>query len=67
MPRWVLSSLGLVAPLLREVSGVTYQFDRPFVVDSAETTAVFGIEPTDWEGLLDATAAAWRGRAARRR
>ena len=67
MPRWALSSLGLIVPLLREVSGVMYQFERPFVVDSAETTEVFGIEPTDWNALLDATAAAWRGRAARGR
>ena len=63
VPRWVLSTVGAVVPLLREVSGVLYQFDAPFVVDASETTETFGIEPTDWGRLLDATAHAWRDRA----
>jgi nucleoside-diphosphate-sugar epimerase len=63
MPRWVLSAAGTVAPLLREVSGVLYQFERPFVIDASETTETFGLEPTDWGALLDVTARAWRERA----
>ncbi|BDZ54176.1 hypothetical protein GCM10025870_12490 [Agromyces marinus] len=63
MPRWAVSSLGLVVPILRELAGVMYQFERPFVVDAAETTATFGLTPTNWDGLLDATARAWRERA----
>ncbi|TYL52990.1 NAD-dependent epimerase/dehydratase family protein [Agromyces mariniharenae] len=63
MPRWTLSALGLVVPILREVTGVLYQFERPFEIDATETTATFGIEPTDWDALLDATAAAWHQRA----
>jgi hypothetical protein len=65
MPRWVLSATGAVVPLLREVTGVLYQFERPFVVDATETTDTFGIAPTDWDELVDATARAWRERAAR--
>lgn len=65
MPRWVLSAGGLVVPLLREVTGVLYQFERPFVVDATETTEVFGIRPTDWDALLDATASAWHAGAKR--
>lgn len=65
MPRWVLSATGTVVPLLSEVTGVLYQFERPFVVDATETTETFGIAATDWDALVDATANAWRQRAAR--
>lgn len=50
-------------PLLREVGGVLYQFDRPFVIDASATTATFGIQPGDWADLLDATAASWSQRS----
>src|SRR5690554_3943753 len=39
-PRRLLRAGGMLVPVLREVTGVLYQFDRPFVVDSAETTAM---------------------------
>lgn len=63
VPRWVLSAGGAVVPLLREVGGVLYQFDRPFVVDSSETTTTFGVEPTPWEAVVEQSARAWRQRA----
>lgn len=63
VPRWVISAGGRFTPLLREVEGMLYQFDAPFVVDSSETTAVFGIEPTPWDEVVDETARAWRERA----
>lgn len=63
MPRWVLTTGGTVVPMLRELRGVLYQFERSFVVDASETTRVFGLEPTDWDALLDATARAWHERA----
>ncbi|MFE5672775.1 NAD-dependent epimerase/dehydratase family protein [Agromyces sp. NPDC056523] len=65
MPRWAVGALGAVVPILREVRGVMYQFERPFVVDATETTDVFGLQPTDWESLLDATTPAWRERISR--
>jgi nucleoside-diphosphate-sugar epimerase len=65
MPRWVLATGGTVVPMLRELRGVLYQFEHPFVVDASETTAMFGLEPTDWDALLDATARAWHERAQR--
>ena len=52
-----------MVPLLREALGVLYQYDRPFVADAAETTGVFGVRPTPWDDVLDATATAWRARA----
>lgn len=66
MPRWVLAAGGTVVPIMREVTGVLYQFERPFVVDASETTETFGVTPTDWDALLDATARAWRERAVQR-
>ena len=62
LPRWVLGAGGAVIPVLREVSGVLYQFERPFVADGTETTETFGIAPTLWEPLLQETAHAWRAR-----
>lgn len=62
VPRGVLRAGGLVVPLLREVLGVLYQFDRPFVADGSATTDVFGVRPTPWGEVLDATAEAWRAR-----
>ena len=63
LPRWILRTGGVVIPVLREVNGVLYQFDRPFVADGTETTETFGITPTAWEPLLEETAHAWRARA----
>lgn len=63
VPRGVLRAGGLVVPLLREVLGVIYQFDRPFRVDASDTTATFGVEATPWAELAPATATAWRDRA----
>lgn len=63
VPRGVLKAGGLVVPLLREALGVLYQFDRPFVADGSATTEAFGVRPTPWGEVLDATAEAWRARA----
>lgn len=65
VPRGLLVAGGLLVPILREVVGVLYQFDRPFVLDAAETTEAFGLEPTPWEPLLDETARVWAERARR--
>lgn len=64
-PRWAIWAGGLVVPILREVDGILYQFDRPFTVDASETTDVLGLNAAPWEPLLDATALAWAARAGR--
>lgn len=64
VPWWVLRTGGLFIPLLREVTGVLYQFDAPFIADGSETTEYLGIAPTPWEQVIDSTAAAWQARAA---
>lgn len=50
-------------PLLREVTGILYQFDAPFVAGGSETVETFGITPTTWRAVLETTAPAWTDRA----
>lgn len=57
IPWPVLSAIGLVVPMMREVVGVRHQFDQPFVVDAAETTATFGLTATPWDDVMAATVA----------
>ena len=63
VPRIALRAGGLAVPLAREALSVLYQFDRPFVADTSETSNVLGVRPTPWTQILDATATAWRARA----
>jgi len=63
VPRWLLRSGGVAVPLLREVTGILYQFDAPFVADGIEATETFGIAPSPWQPMLAATARAWAERA----
>ncbi len=63
VPRWVLRAGGAMIPLLREVTGILYQFDAPFVAGGSETVEAFGITPTTWRTVLETTAPAWTDRA----
>lgn len=63
VPRWALRAGGTVVPLLKEVTGILYQFDAPFLADGAETTDRLGIVPTPWARIVDETASAWHARA----
>jgi len=55
MPALAISLAGLFMPVVRELKEVAYQFDAPFVIDSTETTKVFGLEPTPIDETLRAT------------
>ena len=44
-----LRALGLVAPMLRELSGTSYQFTAPFVVDASATVDRVGWGAQDWD------------------
>jgi nucleoside-diphosphate-sugar epimerase len=57
IPAWVVSAVGLFNPPLREFAEVSYQFQRPFVVDSSRTTETFGLTATDLGTALAATIA----------
>jgi hypothetical protein len=47
-----------VTPFLREVVDVKHQFDQPFVIDAAATTATFGLTATPWAEVVTASAGA---------
>ncbi|MDA0565718.1 NAD-dependent epimerase/dehydratase family protein [Streptomonospora sp. S1-112] len=55
VPRPLVRLAFPVAPLLREVGDLLYQWDRPYVLDAAETTEVLGIEATPWDEVVRAT------------
>lgn len=66
VPRWMLKTLGLFVPILRELSEMTYQWDEPFVVDDRRFRETFGATPTDRTAGAEATVA-WAKEHYRRR
>jgi hypothetical protein len=54
IPYPVLWAAGLFSPLLRELRATSYQFVRPFVLDSSLTERTFGLAPTDLDTALQA-------------
>jgi hypothetical protein len=52
LPWWLIRSLGLFSPLLRELPEVGYQHDGAFVMESAAARTTFGMEPTAWDEIL---------------
>jgi nucleoside-diphosphate-sugar epimerase len=60
VPRLGLRVAGLFNPMIRELPEVLYQFERPFVIDDAETRAVLGLEPTPWPEVLRVNLDAFR-------
>jgi nucleoside-diphosphate-sugar epimerase len=65
MPGLALRLAGLFNPAARELVEVQYQLRRPFVIDSAAATAVFGIEPTPTDEAVRETIAGARASALR--
>ncbi|HWD80731.1 MAG TPA: NAD-dependent epimerase/dehydratase family protein [Kribbella sp.] len=52
LPGVILRLAGLVDPAAREMVEMQYQWQRPFVVDSAATTVAFGLEPAATDDAL---------------
>ena len=59
-PAWLMRTLGLVNPVIREFAEVRYQFERPFVLDSSAAEHTFGLAPTPWDEVLARLVAAYR-------
>ena len=59
-PQWLLRSLGMASPMMREVWASSYQFVVPFVIDSTETRRELGVKATDWTEALTTTANSYR-------
>jgi len=58
VPWPLLRAVGVAVPVVRELVDIRHQWDAPFVLDSAETTEVFGLAPTPWDDVVRATAGA---------
>ena len=61
IPRFVLHLAGMFSADIKEMREMLYQFDRPFVMDSIETTEVFGLQATPLDQQIAATIAFYRG------
>ena len=56
-PRWLLNTLGLVVPMMREIKEMAYQWDEPFVVDDSRFRATFDMRPAAVDEAARATVA----------
>ena len=60
VPKVMVKALGLVVPMMRGLTETWYQFDSPWVTDSALTEQTFGLAPTPLAEGAAATVAWWR-------
>ena len=66
VPGVVIAAVGLVNAPLRAMREVSYQFERPFVLDSSAATATFALTPTSYDEAFGATVAWYRDQATRK-
>lgn len=52
IPRTMVTALGMVSPLIRELKETYHQFAEPFVIDDSITRTELGLEPTPWDDVL---------------
>jgi nucleoside-diphosphate-sugar epimerase len=57
LPRWLLRSIGVFSPFMREVAEMAYQWDVPFVIDDTRFRETFGYGATPIEQAVAETAA----------
>jgi hypothetical protein len=50
----------MLSPLMREVYKSSYQFQVPYVIDSAETERELGVAATAWDTALVTVAESYR-------
>jgi nucleoside-diphosphate-sugar epimerase len=63
VPGWALRTIGVFSQDARELAEMIYQFEQPFVMDSAATQATFGLRPTPLAEAAAATVGWWRAQA----
>jgi nucleoside-diphosphate-sugar epimerase len=63
-PKFVLRTLGLVNPLIRELAEMEYEFEEPFILDTSKYEATFGPTGTPLVDAITATIAWYRSQAA---
>ena len=59
-PDTLIRAMGLFSPLMRELPEVAYQFQGPFVLDSAAAQQTFALTPTPWDDVLRGVIASYR-------
>jgi nucleoside-diphosphate-sugar epimerase len=60
-PAWMISALGLVNPVMRELRETAYQFTAPFVVDHSRFERIFGATVTPHREAIRHTLEWYRG------
>ena len=65
MPRFAMSTAGLVLPMARELAEMDYQFYAPFHLDSSLTERTFGLAPASLDVGIRETAEDAKNIAAR--
>jgi len=55
IPTWLLRTVGVFQPMMRELAEMTYQWKKPYVVDDAKFRRTFGFEPTGWDDAVAET------------
>lgn len=55
LPRWVVKTMGLFVPIMRELDEMLYQWEEPFVVSDRRFRERFGQLPTDPDAAAAAT------------
>ena len=60
LPGWTLRGAGIFSADARELAEMLYQFERPFIMDSAASEAALGVTPTPLETAVAATVDWWR-------
>ncbi len=57
VPTWLLRTVGVFSPTMREIAEMTYQWKQPYVLDDARIRRELGLAPTPWQDAIDATIA----------
>ena len=60
LPGWALRAAAAFSPDARELAEMLYQFERPFIMDSAASEAALEVRPTPLETAAAATVEWWR-------
>lgn len=57
VPRWLVRTLGVASPMMRELVEMIYQFEVPYVIDDSKFRAAFGDGATPVDAAVAETAA----------
>jgi glutamyl-tRNA synthetase len=60
MPKLMVKALALFVPILRDVDEMSYEFDKPFVMDHSRFERAFGMKATPLREAIQSTVAWFR-------